>query len=315
MEKKARLKEEAEQHQLMQRRLGGINGCKSQSCLGYYDRGQPKDFFSRQMANERARQLEEKDRELRRQQKEYERRQKEFKKQRKKEQKELKKREKELKKRRKEMEREQRQLEGLNRSSRPATASVRYSEYGQNGAHHRESQISRLSNQFGVGQEMVSIHRFFDDSSSDSDDMNFDIPNGNGTQYRAEIMTFGPGGVETHVTFNNGEVTNHVGNADASFNDILNGLIRRMNLQNPRRRRPATRELIDNLEGVEITEDQYEYKEQKGQNLPPECSICIDLLNENTVRLGCSHLFHRQCISQWLEIHNACPVCREPIRG
>eukprot|EP00345_Euplotes_harpa_P015229 CAMPEP_0168356116 /NCGR_PEP_ID=MMETSP0213-20121227/24967_1 /TAXON_ID=151035 /ORGANISM="Euplotes harpa, Strain FSP1.4" /LENGTH=248 /DNA_ID=CAMNT_0008368481 /DNA_START=268 /DNA_END=1012 /DNA_ORIENTATION=+ len=248
MKKNARLKEEAKQHQLMQRGLGGINGCKSQSCLGYYDRGHPKDFISRRMANERARQFEEEDRELRRQQKEYERKQKEFKKQRKKEQKELKKKEKELKKRRKEMEGSDdnqkvsivlqgRQLRAFVIASMVKMeliiVKVKFQDFPVNGAPHRESQISRLSNQFGVGQEMVSIHRFFDDSSSDSDDMNFDIPNGNGTQYRAEIMTFGPGGVETHVTFNNGEVTNHVGNADASFNDILNGLIRRMNLQNP----------------------------------------------------------------------------------
>lgn len=43
-----------------------------------------------------------------------------------------------------------------------------------------------------------------------------------------------------------------------------------------------------------------------------ECAICKDQfeLNENVLRLPCRHLYHKQCISPWLDAHNSCPVCR-----
>lgn len=43
-----------------------------------------------------------------------------------------------------------------------------------------------------------------------------------------------------------------------------------------------------------------------------ECAICKDAfeLNEQVQRLPCRHLYHKQCISPWLDAHNTCPVCR-----
>lgn len=48
------------------------------------------------------------------------------------------------------------------------------------------------------------------------------------------------------------------------------------------------------------------------------CSICLEqyetnLLIPNVCRLGCSHHFHTNCISQWLVSHHTCPLCRTGI--
>mmetsp|Transcript_97089 Transcript_97089/g.202831 ORF Transcript_97089/g.202831 Transcript_97089/m.202831 type:complete len:367 (-) Transcript_97089:156-1256(-) len=44
-----------------------------------------------------------------------------------------------------------------------------------------------------------------------------------------------------------------------------------------------------------------------------ECPICLDTLEagKSAIRLPCSHLFHEDCIKDWLQKKsNACPVCR-----
>ena len=42
-----------------------------------------------------------------------------------------------------------------------------------------------------------------------------------------------------------------------------------------------------------------------------ECSICLDIDNANSwTILQCSHKFHNQCISTWLQINQTCPICR-----
>ncbi|CAM9413662.1 unnamed protein product [Choristocarpus tenellus] len=42
------------------------------------------------------------------------------------------------------------------------------------------------------------------------------------------------------------------------------------------------------------------------------CSICLDDFNlgDKAVKLPCAHIFHRECVWEWLELHCTCPVCR-----
>jgi hypothetical protein len=42
------------------------------------------------------------------------------------------------------------------------------------------------------------------------------------------------------------------------------------------------------------------------------CSICYTPLSENTVLLNCKHVFHRNCMQQWIDTgrSNSCPLCR-----
>ncbi|KAI8989398.1 hypothetical protein BDB01DRAFT_781677 [Pilobolus umbonatus] len=49
--------------------------------------------------------------------------------------------------------------------------------------------------------------------------------------------------------------------------------------------------------------------------LQDECIICQDLLSSElfTVKLPCKHIYHSNCITQWLMINCSCPICRHVI--
>jgi hypothetical protein len=42
-----------------------------------------------------------------------------------------------------------------------------------------------------------------------------------------------------------------------------------------------------------------------------QCSICLETIMSNDIQcLPCTHIFHRHCISRWLEQSTSCPECR-----
>lgn len=44
-----------------------------------------------------------------------------------------------------------------------------------------------------------------------------------------------------------------------------------------------------------------------------ECSICFDEFKENELlkQLNCNHIFHKECLSQWLLNEKHCPICQQ----
>mmetsp|Transcript_40832 Transcript_40832/g.94730 ORF Transcript_40832/g.94730 Transcript_40832/m.94730 type:complete len:227 (-) Transcript_40832:86-766(-) len=46
-----------------------------------------------------------------------------------------------------------------------------------------------------------------------------------------------------------------------------------------------------------------------------ECGVCLSALGSGeVVKLPCSHLFHKPCITKWLtQFKNTCPICSVPI--
>ena len=45
------------------------------------------------------------------------------------------------------------------------------------------------------------------------------------------------------------------------------------------------------------------------------CIICFDDINSEEIikKLSCGHKFHNKCISQWINIKNYCPYCRNVV--
>ena len=41
-----------------------------------------------------------------------------------------------------------------------------------------------------------------------------------------------------------------------------------------------------------------------------ECSICFEDMDEATKINKCGHTFHHDCIKEWTEINQSCPICR-----
>ncbi|KAK6336667.1 hypothetical protein TWF718_009460 [Orbilia javanica] len=70
---------------------------------------------------------------------------------------------------------------------------------------------------------------------------------------------------------------------------------------------PASEDSIKNLPKVKVTQAEVD----DGS----ECVVCQDeyKVNEDVVKLPCRHIYHEECVTRWLETHDACPICRTPI--
>ena len=46
-----------------------------------------------------------------------------------------------------------------------------------------------------------------------------------------------------------------------------------------------------------------------------DCPICIEPFKENDelYQLKCGHIFHTECITEWININNICPTCRKDV--
>eukprot|EP00123_Amoebidium_parasiticum_P007839 comp18400_c0_seq1/m.19598 comp18400_c0_seq1/g.19598 ORF comp18400_c0_seq1/g.19598 comp18400_c0_seq1/m.19598 type:complete len:145 (-) comp18400_c0_seq1:109-543(-) len=70
---------------------------------------------------------------------------------------------------------------------------------------------------------------------------------------------------------------------------------------------PASKAVIDTLPTFKITAEEF----AKGAS----CAVCMEAfpLNAHPTRLPCFHLYHRECVVEWLKRHNNCPTCRHEL--
>lgn len=75
--------------------------------------------------------------------------------------------------------------------------------------------------------------------------------------------------------------------------------------------KPASQDSIKNLERVTI--------DHGGKEESSECSICLGVLSVGSIAIRmphpCSHVYHQDCITRWLNICNTCPLCRRSIHS
>jgi hypothetical protein len=69
---------------------------------------------------------------------------------------------------------------------------------------------------------------------------------------------------------------------------------------------PASRKAINKLHTVQVTADDLLEETNK------ECLICLTehSVGSFSVKLPCGHLFHKDCLTEWLVKQCTCPVCR-----
>jgi hypothetical protein len=69
---------------------------------------------------------------------------------------------------------------------------------------------------------------------------------------------------------------------------------------------PASKETIERL-------GEFEYKPEMGTKT---CSVCLADAQggDKFVTLDCKHEYHKGCVTQWLNMHNSCPLCRKPLQ-
>lgn len=78
--------------------------------------------------------------------------------------------------------------------------------------------------------------------------------------------------------------------------------------------RPAAAAIVDSLQKQIIPRRSTD--ERDDANVPKyECCICMCDMDEGeeATKMPCGHLFHFDCIKQWLATNNTCPVCREKL--
>jgi len=60
--------------------------------------------------------------------------------------------------------------------------------------------------------------------------------------------------------------------------------------------------------GVKHLSDFVDKEEEKNED---ECSICYERISEKeSVKLKCKHVFHKDCMEQWVKKSGTCPLCR-----
>ena len=47
-----------------------------------------------------------------------------------------------------------------------------------------------------------------------------------------------------------------------------------------------------------------------------ECTICLEKfnINDKIINLECLHMFHNNCIKNWLKMKDYCPICKNKIK-
>lgn len=68
---------------------------------------------------------------------------------------------------------------------------------------------------------------------------------------------------------------------------------------------PASKSAVEGLPNIKITDEMLASESS-------QCAVCKDSfeLDEEAKQIPCKHIYHKDCILPWLELHNSCPVCR-----
>jgi hypothetical protein len=68
--------------------------------------------------------------------------------------------------------------------------------------------------------------------------------------------------------------------------------------------------------GAPVDEDEDEDEELPPGAVVEECAICYKeylVGGATSVKLACSHTFHRKCLDRWTAVNRTCPYCRAPV--
>ncbi|CAA0818128.1 E3 ubiquitin-protein ligase RING1-like [Striga hermonthica] len=68
---------------------------------------------------------------------------------------------------------------------------------------------------------------------------------------------------------------------------------------------PASKSAVEGLPDISITQEMLASDSS-------QCAVCKDSfeMEEVAKQMPCKHIYHKDCILPWLELHNSCPVCR-----
>ena len=62
--------------------------------------------------------------------------------------------------------------------------------------------------------------------------------------------------------------------------------------------------------GIYSSESKAEYRKEEFNIRFEDCAICHEPMGDDVVNLGCTHIFHNECIVEWFSLKRSCPICR-----
>ncbi|KAJ6882539.1 hypothetical protein NC651_028966 [Populus alba x Populus x berolinensis] len=95
------------------------------------------------------------------------------------------------------------------------------------------------------------------------------------------------------------------------YNEYKAGRIPRADLRQQRRPNPASTTSVErSLEEVVIN-----FNHQDARSSSGVCAVCMEEFESGVeaARTPCSHVYHRHCITKWLQESNTCPLCRREL--
>ena len=106
-----------------------------------------------------------------------------------------------------------------------------------------------------------------------------------------------------------GGLLNSTSTSEGQENDFFMRFIEEFLRNDPNRHGPppASEDAISKLKEKTFEKD-------KGS---VTCAICLEDygINELLLEMHCSHDFHKLCVTDWLKLHNTCPICRKNIES
>ena len=181
---------------------------------------------------------------------------------------------------------------------------------------------------FGIGNLLNNISNAFSFQTTNTNNMN----NNGGHPFSnnfVRIETIGPNGQRSVRTYqnngNNGQnqpqppinIFSSSNNErrqipfmsfnEGLFGDIFSEFLQRMGS----RENPTDEEILNELPETKIEDVNKLDPEKKN------CIICLeDFKNgDNAIILPCIHIFHTECIKNWLKTQNTCPICKFKLTG
>ncbi|KAG0474690.1 hypothetical protein HPP92_014376 [Vanilla planifolia] len=133
---------------------------------------------------------------------------------------------------------------------------------------------------------------------------------------RDYIQSFISGGANIQVIFD-GSGAGGLGGAgvplagnigDYFFGSRLEHLVHQLFENDPNRYGPppAAKSVVETLPVIKISNELIAGIDEA------QCAVCKEafVVGEEVVQIPCKHIYHKDCIIPWLDLHNSCPVCR-----
>ncbi|GMJ06414.1 hypothetical protein HRI_004310600 [Hibiscus trionum] len=114
-----------------------------------------------------------------------------------------------------------------------------------------------------------------------------------------------PANLERQVIYLRVEVLVEV-SSDGEFHELINEL-----LTSSVNFKPASKSSIEALEKVEFRDVEDDLRRKSGSGLS-ECTVCLDEFSDGdeVTSMPCGHVYHYNCIVEWLKSSHLCPLCR-----